>query len=93
MSKMMYLGMKFDDVLLRATGNAARIINRIPMSGTLQEGAPADIAVLAIDEGRLPLMESKHWNGVDAPRDGATVTADRRIATRLTICRGKRFTA
>jgi dihydroorotase len=93
MSKMMYLGMNFDDVLLRTTANSARIINRVPMSGTLQEGAPADIALLAIEDGKFPLMESKHWNGVDAPRDGQVVTADRRISSRLTICRGKRLTA
>lgn len=93
MSKMMYLGMSFDDVLLRTTANAARVINRIPKLGTLEEGAPADITVLAIDEGRFPLMESKHWNLVDAPRDGQVVVADRRISARVTICRGKRLKA
>src|SRR5581483_8353866 len=38
LSKMMYLGMSFEDVLVRATVNAARIVNRIPLLGTLQVG-------------------------------------------------------
>ena len=83
MSKLLYLGMSFDDVLLRSTSNPARVVNRIPMLGTLQVGAPADVALLAIEDGSFQLIDSQK----------NTVTAKQRIVCRRTICRGKRFTA
>ena len=55
MSKLMYLGMSFDDVLLRVTAAPAKVVDRVPMLGTLQIGAPADIALLAIEEGDFRL--------------------------------------
>ncbi len=81
MSKLLYLGMSFEDVLLRSTSNPARVIGRIPMLGTLQVGAPADVALLAIEEGSFQLVDSQK----------NTVTAKQRIVSRLTICRGKRL--
>jgi dihydroorotase len=81
MSKFLYLGMSFEDVLLRSTHNPAKIIGRIPGLGTLTVGGPADIALLAIEEGRFPL--------VDCQKNA--VTARQRIVSRLTICRGKRM--
>jgi hypothetical protein len=44
-------------------------------------GGPADIALLAIEEGRFPL--------VDCQKNA--VTARQRIVSRLTVCRGKRM--
>src|SRR5262249_7946008 len=38
MSKLLYLGMSFDDVLLRTTASPARIIGRIEGLGTLRPG-------------------------------------------------------
>src|SRR5581483_9486427 len=81
LSKMMYLGMSFEDVLVRATVNAARIVNRIPLLGTLQVGAPADVALLAIEEGDFALVDSQR----------NAVRTKQRIASRLTICRGRRL--
>ncbi len=81
MSKMLHLGMSFEDILLRTTINAARIVNRVPGLGTLDVGAPADLAVLGIEEGKFPLTDSQR----------NTVTADKRIVCRETICRGKRM--
>jgi dihydroorotase len=81
MSKYLYLGMSFDEVLLRSTFNPAKIVGRVPGLGTLTVGGPADIALLAIEEGRFPL--------VDCQRNA--VTAKHRIVSRLTICRGKRM--
>ncbi len=81
MSKMLHLGMSFEDVLLRATANPAKIINRVPGMGSLEVGAPADVALLAVEEGSFRL--------VDAQKD--VVTATKRIVSRLTICRGKRL--
>ncbi|MCC6857106.1 MAG: amidohydrolase/deacetylase family metallohydrolase [Bryobacterales bacterium] len=83
MSKYLYLGMSFDDVLLRSTYNPAKIIGRVQGLGTLEVGAPADIALLALEEGQFRL--------VDCQRNAVMVR--QRIASRLTICRGKRLTA
>jgi dihydroorotase len=81
MSKMLYLGMSFDDVLLRTTMNPARIVGRVEGLGTLRPGAPADIALLAIEDGEFKLTDSQR----------NVVTAKKRIVNRATICRGRRF--
>lgn len=80
MSKLMYLGMSFDDVLSRTTIAPAKIINRVEGMGTLKVGGPADIALLAIEEGSFPLTDSQK----------NTVNAKQRVVSKLTICRGKR---
>ena len=59
MSKLMYLGMSFDDVLSRTTIAPAKIINRVEGTGTLKVGGPADVALLAIEEGSFPLTDSR----------------------------------
>lgn len=81
MSKMLHLGMTFDDVLARSTSGPAKIIDRVPDLGTLKIGAPADIALLAVEEGSFKLVDSQK----------NVVMAGRRIACRGTICRGKRL--
>jgi dihydroorotase len=80
MSKMMYLGMSFDDVLSRTTIAPARIVNRVDGLGTLAVGSPADVALLKIEDGEFPLTDSQK----------NTVTAKQRVVSQLTICRGKR---
>jgi dihydroorotase len=82
MSKMMHLGMSFDDVLLRSTVNPARVVGRVPKLGTIQEGAPADIALLAIEEGSFELVDSQK----------NAVTAKQRVVCRGVVCRGRRLT-
>jgi len=82
MSKFLYLGLSFEEVLLRSTFNPARIIGRIPSLGTLTVGGPADIALLAIEDGAFRL--------VDCQKNA--VTSKQRIVSRLAICRGKRLT-
>ena len=81
MTKMLYLGMDFDDIVARSTATPAKIINRLPGMGSLAIGAPADIALLGIEEGRFKLVDAQ-WN---------EVTVERRIVSHLTICRGKRM--
>jgi dihydroorotase len=83
MSKLLHLGMSFDDVLLCSTANPARIVTPMPGLGMLQVGGPADIALLSVDEGNFEL--------VDAQRN--EVAAKRKIRSHLTICRGKRMIA
>jgi dihydroorotase len=80
MSKLMYLGMSFDDVLSRTTIAPAKIVNRVEGMGTLKVGGPADLALLAIEEGSFPLTDSQK----------NTVNAKQRVASKLSICRGKR---
>jgi len=83
LSKFLHLGMSLEDVLLRATASPAKVIGRVPGMGTLEEGAPADIALLAVEEGQFRLVDSQR----------NAVTASRRIVSRLTICRGRRLVA
>jgi dihydroorotase len=51
MSKMMLLGMSFQEVLVRSTMNPAKEIGRYPELGTLGVGRVADIAVLEEQSG------------------------------------------
>jgi len=83
LSKFLHLGMSFEDVLLRATANPAKVIGRVEGLGTLNVGAPADISLLAIEEGKFQLVDSQK----------NAVTAAKRIVSRLTIVRGRRLTA
>lgn len=87
MTKLLHMGMSFDDILLRVTANPAKIINqqqvRVPKLGTIEVGAPADVALLALEEGQFTLVDSQR----------NTVTTSKRIASRVTICRGRRMYA
>ncbi|MDE0434066.1 MAG: amidohydrolase family protein, partial [Bryobacterales bacterium] len=80
-SKMLHLGMKLEDVLRTSTVIPAQVVGRVDMLGTLQPGAPADLALLEILEGQFQLT--------DAQRN--TVTTGKKLVSRLTICRGKRL--
>ena len=83
MSKLLYLGMSFDEVLKCSTVNPAKVVTPLPLLGTLQVGAPGDVALLSVDDGEFEL--------VDAQRN--KVTAKQRIRSHLTICKGKRLVA
>jgi dihydroorotase len=83
MSKLLYLGMSFDDVLLRSTANPARVVGRVEGLGSLEVGAPADVALLAIEEGEFRLVDSQK----------NAVPAKQRIGSRGPICRGRRLAA
>lgn len=81
MSKMLYLGMSVDDILLRTTASPARIINRLEGMGQIKVGGPADLAVLEIEEGQFGLIDSQR----------NTVTAAKRFVSRATIVKGRRM--
>lgn len=83
MTKFLHLGMSFDDILVRSTAAPARVVNRVEGLGTLAVGAPADVALLAMEDGQFQLTDSQR----------NTVTTPRRIVSRLTICRGRRLVA
>jgi dihydroorotase len=58
MSKLMLLGMSFEDVLVRSTVNPAKEIGRYPELGTLGVGRVADIAVLQEETGVFVFKDS-----------------------------------
>ncbi len=58
MSKLMLLGMTFDQVLVRSTVNPAKEIGRYPEIGTLGVGRIADIAVLEEETGVFVFKDS-----------------------------------
>jgi hypothetical protein len=58
MSKLMMLGMSFEDVLMRSTVNPAKAIGRYPELGTLGVGKVADIAVLEPETGVFVFKDS-----------------------------------
>jgi dihydroorotase len=81
MSKMLHLGLGIDEILLASTATPARVVNRVPLLGTLQVGAPADIALLKVEEGSFPLVDSQR----------NTVAAKRRFVCVGAVCRGVRL--
>jgi dihydroorotase len=58
MSKMMLLGMRLEDVILRSTVNPAKEIGRYPELGTLGVGRIADVAVLENQQGVFAFKDS-----------------------------------
>ncbi|MDP1865437.1 amidohydrolase/deacetylase family metallohydrolase [Bradyrhizobium sp.] len=60
MSKFMALGFSLEQVVTMATSTPAKIINRAPKLGTLQIGAPADIAVMELVEGPASFVDTRN---------------------------------
>lgn len=83
LSKLLVLGMSFNDVLKCSTANPARVINRVEGLGTLTAGGPADITLLEMVDGQFQLIDSQ--------RNPLATT--KKLISRLTICRGKRLVA
>jgi dihydroorotase len=83
MSKLLHLGMGFPEIVLRTTATPARIVNRLQGMGTLTVGGPADVALLALEDGEFRLVDSQ--KNVEV--------AKRRIVCRATICRGRKMVA
>jgi dihydroorotase len=79
MTKMMALGMKLEDAVMRSTVAPAKAIHKFPEIGTLGVGKEADIAGLEIEEGVFALM--------DAWEKKKTVTT--RLKPVLTVRAGK----
>lgn len=77
-SKMLALGMRLPEAILRSTLNPAKAIRRFPELGTLSEGAVADIAVLRLENGVFALKDS--W--------GKKLLATERVRNVLTIRAG-----
>ncbi|MFN7931751.1 MAG: amidohydrolase/deacetylase family metallohydrolase [Bryobacteraceae bacterium] len=79
MSKMMLLGMKFEDAVAKSTMMPAKVIGRLPEIGTLGEGKVADIAVLTIRDGTFAFKDA--W--------GKKMFGTKKVENVLTIRDGK----
>jgi dihydroorotase len=77
MSKFLGLGFSLEQVVAMATINPAKIINRIPKLGTLQPGAPADVAIMELVEGPVSFVDTRNntRNGQAYLKPVQTVTA------------------
>ncbi|MCA6120913.1 amidohydrolase/deacetylase family metallohydrolase [Bradyrhizobium sp. WSM 1704] len=65
MSKFLAMGSSLEQVVAMATSGPARIINRTPKIGTLQRGAPGDVAIMDLVEGPVSFVDTR-----DNKRDG-----------------------
>jgi dihydroorotase len=60
MSKFMGLGFSLEQVVAMATINPAKVINRAPKLGTLQAGAPGDVAIMELVEGPVSFVDTRN---------------------------------
>jgi dihydroorotase len=60
MSKFMGLGFTLEQVVAMATINPAKVINRAPKIGTLQMGAPGDVAIMELVEGPVSFVDTRN---------------------------------
>jgi len=60
MSKFLGLGFPLDQVVAMATVNPAKVINRVPKLGTLQVGAPGDVAIMELIEGPVSFVDTRN---------------------------------
>src|SRR5262249_10853222 len=59
MSKFLNLGFSLEEVVAMATVNPARVIGRVDKLGTLQVGAPADIAIVELVEAPVSFVDTR----------------------------------
>src|SRR5256885_9070990 len=59
MSKFMGLGFTLEQVIAMATINPAKVINRAGKLGTLQVGAPGDVAIMELVEGPVSFVDTR----------------------------------
>ena len=60
MSKFMGLGFSLEQVVTMATSAPAKIINRAPKLGTLQVGAPGDVAIMEFVTGDVSFVDTRN---------------------------------
>ncbi len=60
MSKFLTMGFSLEQVVTMATTAPAKIINRAPKIGTLQIGAPGDVAIMELVEGPVTFVDTRN---------------------------------
>ena len=81
MSKFLMFGMTLDQVVARATVNASRVFPMFNDRGTLNVGAPADVAVLELREGMFDFVDNYGNNRTGRQRlfPSGTVLGGKRV--------------
>jgi dihydroorotase len=82
LSKFLYLGMSFPDVIRAATARPAEVLSLGPQLGALKPGALADLALFRVHQGRFPLYDI-HMNmreGTQLIRNTLTIVNGRPLA-------------
>ena len=84
MSKFLDFGMPLDQVIARATVNAARVFEAFNDRGTLNVGAPADVAVLELRQGTFEFVDNYENKRTGRQRlfPSATVLGGKRVPAR-----------
>ena len=81
MSKLLMYGMPVGQAIACATTNAARVFPSFDDRGTLNVGAPADVAILELREGTFEFLDN--YKGTRTGRQRlfpiATVLAGKRV--------------
>ena len=80
MSKLLGYGMTLDEAIARATVNAARIFPLFNDRGTLNVGAPADVALLELRKGNFEFLDNYKNK----------ITGHQRLFPTATVLAGKR---
>jgi dihydroorotase len=77
MSKFLGLGFPLEEVVAMARVNPAKVINYLPKLGTLQVGAPGDVAIMELVEGPVSFVDTRDntRNGTVHLQPVQTVTA------------------
>ncbi len=57
-SKLLNMGLEFDEIIRQTTVNPARVLNRSDEIGTLRTGSIADIAVFNLEDGRFTFTDA-----------------------------------
>ena len=81
LSKFLLLGMPLERVIACATVNAARVFEAFTDRGTLNVGAPADVAVLELREGTFEFVDNYGGKRIGRQRlfPSATVLGGKRV--------------
>jgi dihydroorotase len=79
MAKFLVLGMPLEEVIQRTTSEPARAMGMADDIGHLGVGAPADVAVMALEEGTFPLTDTHRQ----------VLESNRRLVCKTTVRAGK----
>jgi dihydroorotase len=84
MSKFLMFGMRLDQVIACATVNAARVFDAFSDRGTLNVGAPADVAVLELRQGSFEFVDNYENKRTGRQRlfPSGTVLGGKRVPSR-----------